>query len=229
MCLRKMSLSIVVSFSRTVPARECALGVDTACRITACKRHNLLQPDPPANHHLHLLPVGGEPERAVESDEGHFHLTRVRSDRTVREYVREERETQVSTHVLGLHTYRAGARVRSRLHYRYTDQADTVSPYPTETSTSFVFDRRVACTNETMILSLQRWYINAEHNEFHETVPYIDAVTDSLSPSGTGIASGGCPHRERDSASSKHRIRTPGLSGSLPETHERKLVDGKVS
>ena len=104
MCLRKMSVSIVVSFSRTVSARECALEVDTACRITACKRHNLLQPDPPANHHLHLLPVGGEPERAVESDERYFHLTRVRSVRTVREYVKEERETHVSTHMLGLHT-----------------------------------------------------------------------------------------------------------------------------
>ena len=104
MCLRKMSLSIVVSFSRTVSAREFALEVDTACRITACKRHNLLQPDPPANHHLHLLPVGGEPERAVESDERYFHLTRVRSERTVREYVKEERETHVSTHMLGLHT-----------------------------------------------------------------------------------------------------------------------------
>ena len=180
MCLHKMSLSIVVSFSRTVSARECALEVDTACRITACKRHNLLQPDPPANHHLHLLPVGGEPERAVESDERHFHLTRVRAERTVREYVREERETQVSTHVLGLHTYRAGARDRSRFGIRNTGQADTGLPTPAETITSFVFDRRLACANETLRLSLQRWHINTEHNTFHETVQYIDAVTDSL-------------------------------------------------
>ena len=180
MCLRKMSLSIVVSFSRTVSARECALEVDTACRITACKRHNIRQADQPANHHLHLLPVGGEPERAVESDERYFHLTRVRSVRTVREYVKEERETHVSTHVLGLHTYRAGARDRSRFRIRNTGQANTGSPAPAETLTSFVFDRPLACANETLRLSLQRWYINTEHNTFHETVLYIDAVTDSL-------------------------------------------------
>ena len=125
-CLRKMSLSIVVSFSRTVPATECALDVDSACRTTACEDHNLLEPDPPANYHLHLLPVRGETECAVERDERHFHLTRGRSERTVREYVREERETQVSTYVLGLHAYRAGSRDRSRFHIRNTDQADTV-------------------------------------------------------------------------------------------------------
>ena len=180
MCLRKMSLSIVVSFSRTVPAREYALEVDIACRITACKRHNLLQPDPPANHHLHLLPVGGEPERAVESDERYFHLTRVWSERTIREYMKEERETQVSTHVLGLHTYRARARDRSRLRIRNTDHADSVAPTPAKTLTSFVFDRRLACANETLRLSLQCGYINAERNTFHETVLYVDAVTDSL-------------------------------------------------
>ena len=154
MCLRKTSLSIVGTLSKTVTARESALEVDTG-RITACERRNLIQPDSLANHHLHLLPVRGEPERAVESHERYFHLTRVRSKRTVREYMREERETQVSTHVLGLHTYRAGTRDRSRFRIRNTEQADMVSPTPAQTLTSFVFDRRLACANKTLRLSLQ--------------------------------------------------------------------------
>ena len=53
-------------------------------------------------------------------------------------------------------------------------------PTPAETLTPSVFDSRLACGNETLRLSLQRWYIKTERNIFHKTVLYIDAVTDFL-------------------------------------------------
>ena len=150
-CLRKMSLSIVVSFSRTVPATECALDVDSACRTTACEDHNLLEPDPPANYHLHLLPLRGETECAVERDERHFHLTRGRSERTVREYVREEPETHSSKHArVGFGYISSWGERPIKVQYTQHGSGGHRLPTPAETLTPSVFDSRLACGNETL-------------------------------------------------------------------------------